>query len=79
MMPERTITCPNGCHEDYLRREHIPLILGKNIDDEYNQTLYLCRKCEWEGSWTLWDGMKTVSDGFVATDEYYEQYDEWAN
>lgn len=75
-MPERTITCPNGCHEDYLDREHIPFILGSDIDNEYNRTLYLCRKCEWEASWTVWEGMETISMGFVATDEYYEEYHE---
>jgi hypothetical protein len=57
-MPERTMLCPTGCHEDYLTRDHAETPIGK--EKWAVKTFYYCRKCEWEATWTIKDGLHTT-------------------
>ena len=63
-MPKRTVTCPSGCNEDYLVMDYVETSTGK--EKWMTRTFYLCRKCDWEGEWTVGGGLRTriTVDGF---------------
>ena len=61
-MSKRTITCPMGCHEDFLEREYESHYAG--METWWNVTRYVCRKCEWEAEWNTRNGLIQTSPPF---------------
>jgi len=63
----RTITCPTGCHEDYLDRDPFENYDSSEQVVDYGSH-YECRRCEWRATWSR-------QDGFVVEQEAVSPFD----
>lgn len=56
-MPERTVTCPNGCNPAALEREPWDLLRGTDDRKATHGTEYFCTECQWQAVWNDADGL----------------------
>ena len=63
-MNQKTMTCPTGCHEDYLIRESfenhekICGVYGFTEQVRDYGTHYFCSRCNWRATWSKQHGLE---------------------
>lgn len=57
-MNQKTMTCPTGCHEDYLIRESFENYHGFTDQIKDYGTHYFCSRCNWKATWSRQNGLE---------------------